>query len=88
MLEANQSHPIVVDLERMIQSEGEEIEEPKSFATLLYDVAALTSGYEIKGSRVFAQRIMTMMTTEARSDVRDAEVEAKVVTPDLPEEKF
>ena len=50
MLEANQSHPIVVDLERMIQSEGEESEEPKNFATLLYDVAALTSGYEIKGS--------------------------------------
>ena len=39
VLEANQSHPIVVDLERLIQSEGEEIEEPKSFATLLYDVA-------------------------------------------------
>ena len=44
MLEVNPSHPIVVDLERMIRSEEEESKEPKNFATLLYDVAALTSG--------------------------------------------
>ncbi len=89
VLEVNPSHPIVVDLERMVRSQGEESEEPKNFATLLYDVAALTSGYEIEDSGDFAQRILGMMTTKAKSDVRDAEVEAVVeVVPDEPEEKF
>eukprot|EP00579_Thalassiosira_antarctica_P001301 CAMPEP_0201866988 /NCGR_PEP_ID=MMETSP0902-20130614/1382_1 /ASSEMBLY_ACC=CAM_ASM_000551 /TAXON_ID=420261 /ORGANISM="Thalassiosira antarctica, Strain CCMP982" /LENGTH=789 /DNA_ID=CAMNT_0048392073 /DNA_START=55 /DNA_END=2424 /DNA_ORIENTATION=+ len=75
VLEVNPNHPIVQDLERMVKSQGVESEEPKNFATLLYDVAALTSGYEIEDSGDFAQRILSMMTTKAVGDVMDAEVE-------------
>jgi heat shock protein beta len=82
VLEVNPSHPIVKDLERMIDAEGQESEGAKNFGTLLYDVAALTSGYEIQDSGDFAQRIMTMMTGKAKSDITDAEVEAvKVEAP-------
>eukprot|EP00580_Thalassiosira_gravida_P009944 CAMPEP_0201625364 /NCGR_PEP_ID=MMETSP0493-20130528/1185_1 /ASSEMBLY_ACC=CAM_ASM_000838 /TAXON_ID=420259 /ORGANISM="Thalassiosira gravida, Strain GMp14c1" /LENGTH=528 /DNA_ID=CAMNT_0048095331 /DNA_START=11 /DNA_END=1597 /DNA_ORIENTATION=- len=82
VLEVNPAHPIVQDLERMIGSGAEESEEPKNFATLLYDVAALTSGYDIEDSGDFAQRILSLMTTKANDDVKDAEVEATVVVPE------
>jgi len=77
VLEVNPAHPIVQDLERMLASQTEESEddEAKNFAVLLYDVAALTSGYEIEHSGDFAQRILSMMTSKAKSDVQDAEVE-------------
>ena len=76
VLEVNPSHPIVQDLERMIVSQGEESDEAKNFAVLLYDVAALTSGYEIEDSGDFANRILSMMTSKATVDIKDAEVES------------
>lgn len=76
VLEVNPTHPIVQDLERMIASQGEESDEAKNFAVLLYDVAALTSGYEIEDSGDFASRILSMMTSKAKGDVQDAEVES------------
>lgn len=83
VLEVNPSHPIVQDLERMIKAQGEESEEPRNFAVLLYDVAALTSGYEIEDSGDFAKRILSMLTSKAKSDVKDAEVEStSVVQPE------
>eukprot|EP00584_Thalassiosira_punctigera_P016732 CAMPEP_0172555084 /NCGR_PEP_ID=MMETSP1067-20121228/57903_1 /TAXON_ID=265564 ORGANISM="Thalassiosira punctigera, Strain Tpunct2005C2" /NCGR_SAMPLE_ID=MMETSP1067 /ASSEMBLY_ACC=CAM_ASM_000444 /LENGTH=749 /DNA_ID=CAMNT_0013343593 /DNA_START=27 /DNA_END=2276 /DNA_ORIENTATION=+ len=87
VLEVNPTHPIVRDLELMIKTRGEEAEEPKNFAVLLYDVAALTSGYEIEDSGDFAQRILSMMTTKAKGDVRDAEVEATNVVQEPSEEE-
>lgn len=79
VLEVNPNHPVVQDLEQMIKAQGEESEEPKNFATLIYDVAALTSGYEIEDSGDFAQRILKMMTSKAVVDIKDAEVEAAIV---------
>ncbi len=76
VLEVNPNHPIVKDLELMVKSQGKEGDDAKNFAVLLYDVAALTSGYEIEDSGDFAQRILQMMTSKATSDVKDAEVEA------------
>jgi len=75
VLEVNPNHPIVKDLELMVKSQGKEGNDAKNFAVLLYDVAALTSGYEIEDSGDFAQRILQMMTSKATSDVKDAEVE-------------
>jgi hypothetical protein len=49
-------------------------------------VAALTSGYEIEDSGDFAQRILSMMTSKAKGDVRDAEVEAANVAQDPVED--
>ena len=89
VMEVNPAHPIVQDLEHMVKGVGEEVEDPKNFATLLYDVAALTSGYEIKGWGDFAQRILAMMTTRAKGDAMvGAEVEAEAAPPeDESEEK-
>merc|ERR1719296_231000 len=87
VLEVNPSHPIVQDLERMVSSQGEESEEATNFAVLLYDVAALTSGYDVEDSGDFAQRILSMMTSKAKSDVKDAEVEATVVAEEPAEDK-
>lgn len=75
VLEVNPKHPIMRDLERMIESEGRDSDMAKNFAVLLYDVAALTSGYEIEDSSDFAGRILSIMTSKAKSDVMDAEVE-------------
>ncbi|KAL3769706.1 hypothetical protein ACHAWU_005754 [Discostella pseudostelligera] len=75
VLEVNPKHPIIRDLERMIDSEGRDSDMAKNFAVLLYDVAALTSGYEIEDSSDFAGRIMSIMTSKAKSDIMDAEVE-------------
>jgi hypothetical protein len=51
----------------------------------LYDVAALTSGYEIEDSGDFAQRILSMMTSKSKTDIRDAEVETQHVEQELVE---
>ena len=70
----------------MVRSQGEDSDEAKDFAVLLYDVAALTSGYEIEDSGDFAKRILSMMTSKSKSDIRDAEVEAQNVEQDPVED--
>jgi heat shock protein beta len=87
VLEVNPNHPIVKDLERMVvgmrgegDDEGDVVDsEARNFAILLYDVAALTSGYEIEDSGDFAGRIMSIMTSKVASPssggIVDAEVE-------------
>jgi len=91
VLEVNPAHPIVQDLESMLASSPEEeSEEAKNFAILLYDVAALTSGYEIEDSGDFAKRILSMMTSKANGGgVQDAEVEdpAAEVVPEVVEDE-
>merc|ERR1711957_472327 len=74
VMEVNPAHPIVRDLARMVEGEGPDGEGPKNFATLLYDVAALTSGDEIEDSADFAQRILSMMSARAGGAVAEAEV--------------
>merc|ERR1712086_332289 len=83
VLEVNPTHPIVLDLERMIAgTQGDaESAEATNFAVLLYDVAALTSGYDIEDSGDFAGRILSMMTSKATTDVKDAEFEADIPEP-------
>jgi heat shock protein beta len=92
VLEVNPNHPIVQDLERMVKTQGVEEDddnnEAKNFAVLLYDVAALTSGYEIEDSGDFAGRILSMMTSKAKSDVRDAEVESTNVVQEHVDDNF
>jgi molecular chaperone HtpG len=61
VLEINPNHPIVKDLDRMLQEQGNESKECEQFALLLYDVAALTSGYDVDNVKNFAQRVMKLM---------------------------
>lgn len=77
VLEINPTHPIVQDLDRMVKT-NKDSEETQNFAVLLYDVAGMTSGYEIGDTKDFATRVMTLMSVKARDDnaaVQDAVVE-------------
>ena len=77
VLEINPNHPIVQDLDRMVKT-NKDSEETQNFAVLLYDVAGMTSGYEIGDTKDFATRVMNLMSIKARDDnaaVQDAVVE-------------
>jgi len=65
ILEINPNHVIVQDLDRMVSSGDKESQELESFALLMYDVAAMTSGYEVGDLRSFAQRVMGLMDEKA-----------------------
>ncbi len=75
ILEINPKHPIVQDLQQMVKGDKESAE-TKNFAMLMYDVASMTSGYEVSDAGAFAQRVMSLMTTKAKQDgVEEASVE-------------
>ncbi len=77
IMEINPTHPIVEQLEAMVKVDKES-DETKDFATLLYDVAAMTSGYEVENPANFAKRVMSLMTTKAeKSGVKEAELVEK-----------
>mmetsp|Transcript_32377 Transcript_32377/g.66178 ORF Transcript_32377/g.66178 Transcript_32377/m.66178 type:complete len:765 (-) Transcript_32377:285-2579(-) len=74
VLEINPGHPIIQDLERMVKADKDS-EETKNFAILTYDVAGMTSGYDIGDIKDFSRRVMALMSVKARDDVQDAVVE-------------
>ncbi len=80
ILEINPKHPIVQDLERMVRTDRES-KETKNYAMLMYDVASMTSGYEVSDAGDFAQRVMALMTTKAKQDGLED------VTAEEPKEK-
>jgi len=65
VLEINPNHVIVQDLDRMCKESDKDSKELESFALLMYDVAAMTSGYEVADLRGFAQRVMGLMDEKA-----------------------
>jgi len=74
VLEINPKHPIIQDLELMVKGDKES-QQTKNYASLIYDVASMTGGYEIEDSGDFAKRVMTLMTTKANQDgVQEADV--------------
>lgn len=74
VLEINPNHPIVQDLDRMVKADRDS-EGAKTFAMLMYDVAGMTSGYEIEDTGDFAKRVMSLMATKSQEEgVQDAEV--------------
>jgi molecular chaperone HtpG len=60
VLEVNPYHPIVKDLDRMVKDDKES-KELSDFALLMYDVAAMTSGYDLEDTKSFASRVMGLM---------------------------
>lgn len=78
-MEINPKHPIVKDLSRMIK-EDKESKTTEDYAKLLFDVAGMTSGYDIDDMSSFAKRVMGLMSTGADDvAVADAEVVAEKV---------
>eukprot|EP00429_Kryptoperidinium_foliaceum_P001288 CAMPEP_0176016820 /NCGR_PEP_ID=MMETSP0120_2-20121206/8047_1 /TAXON_ID=160619 /ORGANISM="Kryptoperidinium foliaceum, Strain CCMP 1326" /LENGTH=736 /DNA_ID=CAMNT_0017349827 /DNA_START=9 /DNA_END=2216 /DNA_ORIENTATION=+ len=63
-MEINPKHPIVKDLNRMVK-ENKEDKSTENYARLLFDVAGMTSGYDVEDMSGFAKRVMGLMTTEA-----------------------
>lgn len=74
-MEVNPNHPIVKDLDRMIKA-GKENKATEDFAMLLFDVAGMTSGYDIKDMSGFAKRVMGLMSGKADDKVPEAEIVA------------
>uniref|UniRef100_A0A7S2XU67 Histidine kinase/HSP90-like ATPase domain-containing protein n=1 Tax=Attheya septentrionalis TaxID=420275 RepID=A0A7S2XU67_9STRA len=85
VLEINPTHPIVQDLNMMLKGGDKDAVSTKNFANLMYDVASMTSGYDVPDMQDFAARVMGLMTNVAQSDtgVTDAEV---IATPDVEDE--
>lgn len=79
VLEINPNHPIVIDLDKMIRKDKDDAE-TKNFAMLIYDLASLTSGYEIADTGEFAKRVMAMMTSKAKDDVAKDDATAESAT--------
>lgn len=73
VLEINPNHPIVRDLDRMVK-EDKESKELEERALLIYDVAAMTSGYDVADTKQFAVRVMKLMGQNVDGNVKDAEM--------------
>eukprot|EP00545_Synedropsis_sp_CCMP1620_P006797 CAMPEP_0119025512 /NCGR_PEP_ID=MMETSP1176-20130426/33865_1 /TAXON_ID=265551 /ORGANISM="Synedropsis recta cf, Strain CCMP1620" /LENGTH=772 /DNA_ID=CAMNT_0006981059 /DNA_START=19 /DNA_END=2337 /DNA_ORIENTATION=- len=75
VLEINPNHPIVKDLDAMIKGGDKESKDTSDFALLMYDVASMTSGYDVTDMSSFAKRVMKIMASEEMSNgVADAVV--------------
>merc|ERR1712048_1182834 len=83
ILEINPNHPIVQDLENMVEKKLNN-SKTKNFSMLLYDVARITSGYEISDSGEFAKRVMSLMTRDVNT-FEEAQVVNDNKTSDVKE---
>jgi molecular chaperone HtpG len=85
VLEINPNHPIIQDLNRRVKLDKDD-SELQDMALLVYDVAAMTSGYDVADMRDFASRVLRMMDAKVDTTAKDAEVVEKktveVVTDD------
>merc|ERR1712091_498371 len=84
-MEINPNHPIVKDLTRMVK-EDKVAQATEDYGRLLFDVAGMTSGYDIEDMSGFAKRVMGLMTTGAEASA-DAVVEKKEEEPAETEDK-
>jgi heat shock protein beta len=85
-LEINPKHAVVARLQAMVGKGGDGKADgaSKGFAELLYDVAAVASGYELTNPGAFARRVVALMeggeaalaTLEAAEEAAAAEAEA------------
>jgi len=72
-MEINPNHPIVKDLDGMIKADKES-KATEDFALLLFDVAGMTSGYDVEDTSSFAKRVMGLMSGESTHTVEEAQV--------------
>jgi molecular chaperone HtpG len=72
-MEINPKHPIVEDLNRMIKADKES-KTTEDYAKLLFDVAGMTSGYDMDDMSSFAKRVMGLMSSRVESAIPDPEI--------------
>ena len=74
-LEINPKHPAVLKLKGMVDDAGADDAATRDFASLLYDVAAVSSGYEIKDPADFAKRVVSLMAEGVVMEMEDEPAE-------------
>ena len=81
-LEINPKHPVVTRLQGMVAKGDEASSAASGYAELLYDVAAVASGYELTNPGAFAKRVVALMEggEDALAELEAAEAEAKTAT--------
>merc|ERR1712232_1359661 len=84
VLEINPNHPMIQDLDKMVKG-AQDDEETKNFAMLVYDVASMTSGYEVADAGDFAKRVMSLMSSKTGSS--GVVQEGEVVVEESPKEQ-
>jgi heat shock protein beta len=72
VLEINPTHPIVLELNRLV-TDGSDLPRAKDVATLLLDTAAISSGYSVDQPAAFVTRIHRMMSTSLGFDLPEQE---------------
>jgi heat shock protein beta len=70
-LELNPKHAAVVKLKAMVE-EDDAAKATKDFATLLFDVASVSSGYEVSDPAGFAKRVVALMSGEEEEEEEEA----------------
>jgi len=70
VMEINPSHPLMVELNRLVK-EQEKLSEVEDTVQLLFESAALTSGYAIDDPNVFAARIQRIMASSLDVELSD-----------------
>lgn len=81
VLEINPRHPIVRELLRRVQEDEDGDETAKDIVGLLYDTAALTSGFTLEDAPAFASRVVKMMGLGLSLDSVDVEEEPEEEAP-------
>jgi molecular chaperone HtpG len=72
-MEINPNHPVVKGLNRMVKA-NENDKNTEDYAKLLFDVAGMTSGYDVDDMSSFAKRVMQLMSAQSAGTVPDAEI--------------
>ena len=83
ILEINPKHQIVKELDRRVKA-SKESKETEDFAKLLFDVAGMTSGYDVEDMSAFASRVMDLMSGGAVGSVQDADVVSEDASDETP----
>jgi len=86
ILEINVRHPIVKELNRLVEQNDED-PTATDIVFLLYETAALTSGWDIENPAVFAQRIVRMMNLGLSLDIDAVAEEEEPIQQQEPEEE-
>jgi len=86
VLEINPRHPIVKELLRRVQENEDGDDTAKDIVGLLYDTAALTSGFSLEDAPGFSKRIVKMMSLGLNVDPTAIEEEAEEAPEADPDE--
>ena len=81
VLEINPNHPIVKDLDRLVKIDKES-KDLENSALLMYDVASMTSGYNVGDMKGFAQRVMGLMSNRVGAEGEESGPKDVEVVPE------